>query len=112
MNLVQYVAIPRKLLTPLVVAGSFHQSLHSAGATWIALWTGFMKLSASEFACGRRGVIHECFIPLSSMYTLIFSLANGGQLSFFATLRIPCVAKILSVFVIVERAAVEYTIST
>jgi len=36
MNLVQYVAIPRKLLTPPVVARSFHQSLHSAGATWIA----------------------------------------------------------------------------
>ena len=67
MNLVQYVAIPRKLLTPLVEVGSFHQSLHSAGAAWIALVTGFMKLSASEFACGRRGVIRECFIPLSSM---------------------------------------------
>ena len=43
--------------------------------------------------------------------TCISSLANGGPLLFFTTLRIPCVAKILSVFGIVERAAVEYRIA-
>ena len=34
-------------------------------------------------------VICECFIPFSSMYTLISSLANGGPFLLFATLGIP-----------------------
>ena len=85
----------------------FIHDLPSACADRIALDNGFMKLSASELACGHRGVILQWSIPFSLIYSLIYLLVNGGPLSLCITCGMPCVEKILSIFGMMELADVE-----
>ena len=75
----------------------------------MAFVSGFIKLSASELACGQRGVILLCLTPswLSFKYLLNSWLVNGGLLSLYKIVGMPCVAKICSSFGIVVDADVD-----
>ena len=78
----------------------------------MAFVSGFIKLSASELACGRRGVILLCLTLLSYKYLLNLWFVNGDLLSLHNTVGMPCVAKIHSSFGIVVDADVDCTTST
>ena len=81
-------------------------------AVFKALPRGCMNLSASAFPCGQYGVENSGLIPSVSRYLRYSSPLNGGPLSDFTMLGMPCVAKILSNFGITVDALVDRTIST
>ena len=59
----------------------FFPIFFSVWAARIVFVNGFMKFSASEFACGQRGVILWCLTPTSAMYNSNLLLVKGGPLS-------------------------------